>query len=473
MSGIVGYLGLVDLGMTSSVARLLIDHKDDREKGGYGSLIKTGWLVLGVQGAVVFLAGFALSPWIAQWLRIPENLRADFIALLRWQSLSLGLSFGTRIFMQILNAHQRMDLSNHFQTFSLALNFALLWGFFHLGCDVFSLAWAALLSTLGGAVVCLAACFYLRFFPPAGAWGRASWPLFRELFAYGKDMFLVAVGTQLIVASQALIITRQLGLEAAAAWNVGTRTFSLVSQAIWRIFDASAPALSEMIVRREASALRERYQSLVILTASFCGFVAVVFGLCNSLFVTVWTNHKIAWPFQNDLLLAAWMIVLAAQHCHTCFVMVTKRIAFMRFIYLIEGLIFIGAAFLTVRSGGLPAMIACSVLCSTLISGAYGAWRVSRYFDFRLSEVALGWFGPMARLLLLFIPAAIVTAWAGSHLANLWMRLAFDAATGGFVGSWLLLRFGLTPAFQREILGRVPPRFSSLLRPLFFGAANA
>ena len=36
MSSIGGYLNLVDLGMSGSVARLLIDHKDNREGGTYG-----------------------------------------------------------------------------------------------------------------------------------------------------------------------------------------------------------------------------------------------------------------------------------------------------------------------------------------------------------------------------------------------------------------------------------------------------
>jgi O-antigen/teichoic acid export membrane protein len=473
MSGIASYLSLMDLGMTSSVARLLIDHKDHREGGGYGSLIKTAWLALVVQGAVACLVGVVLSPWFAQLLRIPADLQADFIALLRWQSLALGLSFATRIFLQILNAHQRMDLSNHIQSISLALNFLLLWVFFHLGCDVFSLAWAGLVTTLVGAAVCLAACFRLRLFPRAGAWGQASWPLFRELFGYGKDMFLVGLGTQLMVGSQSLILTRQLGLEAAAAWNVGTRTFNLVSQAVWRIFDSSVPALSEMLVRRETEALRERYRAVVILTASCCGFVAIVFALCNSAFVAVWTNHKIVWPFHNDLLLGLWMLPIALQHCHICFVLLTKDIRFARFIYFVEGLIFVVLASLTVGSGGLSAMIASSLLCTTFISAAYGIWRVRDYFGFRLTEIAFDWLRPLGRLLLRFLPTAVVIAWATLTLPSASLRLTVESLTGGCLGLWFLLRFGLTRSFQQELLGRSSARVKPWLHWAFFGTRSS
>src|SRR5437667_11179461 len=50
-----GYLQLIDLGMSSSVSRHLIDHKDNRLSGDYGGMIQTAALVLFVQGFLVLL----------------------------------------------------------------------------------------------------------------------------------------------------------------------------------------------------------------------------------------------------------------------------------------------------------------------------------------------------------------------------------------------------------------------------------
>src|SRR5437016_387660 len=57
---IAGYLLLIDLGMSGSISRILIDHKDHPADGVYGSIIKTGALVLVVQGAIIALAGTVL-----------------------------------------------------------------------------------------------------------------------------------------------------------------------------------------------------------------------------------------------------------------------------------------------------------------------------------------------------------------------------------------------------------------------------
>src|ERR1043166_5441555 len=53
------YVGLVDAGMSGSVSRVLIDHKDDPNGDAYGSIVKTGALVGFIQGVLIMLIGSA------------------------------------------------------------------------------------------------------------------------------------------------------------------------------------------------------------------------------------------------------------------------------------------------------------------------------------------------------------------------------------------------------------------------------
>jgi O-antigen/teichoic acid export membrane protein len=467
MSTIGSYLVLIDLGMAGSVARLLVDHKDQRAGGTYGSLVKTGWVVLVVQGTLVFLLGVGLARPLSGMARIAPAFKAEFLALVVWQSASLGLSFVLRIFGNLLQAHQRLDICNYSSLAGLAANFAALWFFLAAGHGVVGLAWANMANTVVSAVVCLAGCWRFRLFPAAGAWGGVSWRQFCEIFGYGKDMFLVAVGTQLIMVSQPMIIARRLGLKEATLWAWGTRMFALVSQVVWRVNDISGPAFSEMMVRGESKRLRERYKAVVVWTASLSAVAAAGFVVCNSLFVSVWSGGKMTWPARNDLLLGIWMLVMAVLHCHNCFVLLTKRIGFMRYVYFIEGLVFVTAALMTTKWGGLPAMIACSILCSTLFSGAYGVWRISRHFQVPLREVGLHWLAPMGRLLLLLAPVAALCWWGFGWVKPPMARLACNAAIMGGVGSYLFLRHGLPGALQSELLARMPSAVHPVLRRVF------
>ena len=466
MSTLVGYLSLIDAGMSSAAARLLIDHKDDRDGGGYGSLIKTGWLVSLVQGAVIFLTGLIFAGTFAHLLAISAALQVEFIQLVNWQCCALALSFATRMFNLILGAHQRMDLSNYAGVLGLTVNLAVQWVLFHYGFGVLSLAGGTLVATVAVIICQWLACDLLKLFPNAGGWGRVSWLHFREIFNFGKDLFLVSVGAQLIMASQVAIITRLLGLEAAAVWSVGLRMFNLLSQIVWRISDMSWSALAEMMARGELARLRDRYRSLAILSFSFAGWVAVSFAACNSRFVTFWTHGKIQWPPGNDWLLALWMIILSVVHCHNCFVLTTKRVGFMRYIYFMEGVVFVALTCLVARRGGLPAIIGCSIACSTVFSGAYGVWRVSRFFDLSLLEVAAGWLRPMTTVLLFYLPVAALVWWLPIPFAGI-VRLGLNVLLAGTVGAYFFLRYGIPASFQSELLGRTPARIGSLLKQVF------
>ncbi|MGO9586197.1 MAG: lipopolysaccharide biosynthesis protein [Limisphaerales bacterium] len=462
MSALVGYLGLIDAGMTGSAGRLIIDHKDDRDSGSYGGLIKTVLVVTLIQGLIIFLTGLFFAGLFGRWLAIPADLRPEFIRLMILQCSVTALGFATRIFSLMLGGHQRMDLVNYGGTLSLAVNFAALWMFFHFGFGVLSLAWASFFNTAVIVVFQWVACGVLGFFPRRGSWGRVSWFHFKEIFAFGKDLFLVNVGWQLITASQTIIITRMLGLPAAAIWSVGLRAFNLVLQVIWRLSDMSGYAFAEMMVRGEVARLRERYRAMVMLTASLGSFAAVSFALCNSLFVPLWTHGKIQWPVGNDVLLGGWMVVLAVQHCHSALVLLTKRVGFLRYVYFIEGAVFVTLALLVSRRGGLPAIIACSVVCSTVFSGAYCTWRVSRYLGFPLSAVAFRWMRLAGIVLLGFAPPALLCWWATGGL-KLLPRLAISGGLAATLGSFVLLRFGLPVDLQAEFQARAPAKVGGLL----------
>lgn len=471
MGTLAGYLSLIDAGMTSAAARLLIDHKDDRNGGNYGSFIKTGWFVSALQGAIIFIIGLALAGTFAHMLVKTEALRPEFIQLVNWQCGVVALSFSTRMLTLILNAHQRMDLVNYIGVGSLAVNFIVQWIFFHFHFGVLSLALGMLASTVVTIASQALACSALKLLPRAGGWGRVSWRYFHEIFNYGKDVFLVAVGTQLIMTSQVFVISSTLGEASAGVWGVGLRMFNLLNQVIWRPFDMSGAALSEMLARGEIAQLKERYRSLAILTFSLAGWLAVSFALCNSLFVSIWTHGKIYWPPANDWLLAVWMILSAIVHCHNSFAALTKRVGFMRYIYFVEGLVFVVLSFLVVRWGGLAAIITCSIICTTTFSCAYGIWRASHFFGLSVRETALDWLRPMAKVLLFCLPFAGL-AWCLPMPASELMRLGIHALLAGTIGAYLFLRFGIPSSLQNELLRRAPSRVVPVLKRVFLQTAN-
>ena len=449
-----GYILLIDLGMSGSVSRILIDHKDDRSNGAYGGVIKTGALVGAVQAVLIMLAGTGISLLAGTLLHVPEKLREDFVWLMIGQSVLMGLSFGTRIFGSLLIAHQRLDISSYGAAVSFFLYLAAMWAGFAGGLGVFSLLIGLAAMTLGSVGVSVWGCLWLGLFPRAGEWGRASRGRFRELFVFAQGMFLINLGSQLISASQTILLTRLLGLEAAATWAVCTRAYNMVIMVVWRIADYAGPALSEMIVRGERAKLLARFQDMTVLMAGLGLLCGSIFAAANGSFVQVWTAGKIHWPAVNDVLLGLCFLTGTLQRINSYLIGATKELGFLRFIYLVEGLAFVGLNLLASGYESMTLMLILSLFCTLLFTFPYSLWRIKKYFELGWREM-LSWLKPTWQLIWRFIPVVILLGYFTRKLPTTW-QLVLNICVTGIWGAVVLLQFGLGNSLQTELWSKLP-----------------
>jgi O-antigen/teichoic acid export membrane protein len=264
------------------------------------------------------------------------------------------------------------------------------------------------------------------------------------------------------MASQTLVISRSLGLGAVAAWSVGTRIFNLLLQLISRIFDFAEPIFAEMVVRGERDSLRERFQSTTTLGASLSGVAAVLFALCNTPFVSLWTSGKIIWSVPCDVLLGIWLIILVQVGCHTGLVLASKRIEWMRYVYFSEGAVFVVLATLVGTRGGLSAIVVVSILCSLGFSYLRGLRHTISFLGLSMREITLDWLAPMGRIILFLVPVALLAGWAFRPLTTFPRLLAAGLPTGVYA-SFLLLRFGIPNNLKGDVVKHAPRMLSRWL----------
>lgn len=462
---LMGYLALLDLGMTGAVARLLVDHKDERANGNYGSLVKTGFVVSLAQGLIILAVVLLGAPLLASLMKIPAEHRATFILLLRLQGLIAASNFAWRSLGMMLYAHQRMDVQSFNDMFNLVAQLGLLVLFLFKHWGIYSFIYANAFTALTSPVFMFWNCRRLGLLPLSGEWGSVSWKRFAELFDYGKNVFIMGLGVQLIMASQVILVSRNLGLELAAAWSVGTKIFNLFSPLMCRPYGAALPGLYEMAARNEQERLRQRFREMVVLTGSLGVFLGVGLALCNSLFVAVWTGGKITWSPWYDLSLGLWLFLSSLQTTHVNFVNVSKQFGGARFIYLLEGTCFVVTALLLAGHGGLLGILAVSNLCQILFSCQYGFRMSSRYFGCAWSEVAFAWVMPCLKFAGVLAPLAVVVWFATGTLPVLW-RLIIHAATVGMLGGYLFLKLGFPRNMLLEAESRLPRPAARILQIL-------
>jgi O-antigen/teichoic acid export membrane protein len=456
-SQIAGYIALVDFGLSAAASRVLIDFKDHADRSQYGGMVQTGALVGLSQAILVFVVGVGTAFIIGPVLDVPRSLRQELFWLIVGQSGITAVMFAARIVAHVLTSHQRFDVNNLSGAVSFGVNLATTWWGFahHLG------VYSMLLGQACGIVFTTAAnfwgCLRLRLLPRRGEWGRPTWQNFRALSSFGLDVFLVLVGNQFINASQTILLTRLIGLDAAAVWNVCTRGFVLLVQVIARIFDYSTAALAEMMVRGEREILRRRFRELATLAVNLSVAGGVMYASCNTPFVRVWTSGRMDWPAWNDVLLAVFLVINIAVRLHTGLVGQTKVFGFLRFVYFFEGLTFIGLTILLHRFGGITIMLVISILCSLCFSFSYGLRRTCQYFGLTWRELA-GWHVSTARLAASVTPVAVVVWILAASLPPV-PRLAVEVVVMGLWTSLMFLRYGIGTALRAD-LSRFAPAWA-------------
>ena len=444
---------LIDLGMSGSLSRILIDHKDDRDSPAYGSVIQTGVLVLTVQAVLMAVAGSVISIWLPEWMHVPQEFWHIFRLLMIWQCVVLGVAFVGRVFSFILAAHQRYDVSNYAAIGGFAANLLVLWLSFKCQWGLYSMLTAYVASALFTMVYTAWAVCRYDFLPAKGRWGRPNRATFHELFFFGTDLFLLNIGQQLIASSQILVVSRSLGLEAAAVWSVAIKVFVMAQQLIYRFFDYSTGALAEMIVRGEGERLKARFRDIVTLTGSSAAVVGLALALCNQSFLKVWTPGKVSWDPLNDFLMAISLFVYASTRVHIGLTGQAKQIGRLKYIYFLEGTAFVGLGLLLAPRLGFPGILLSGIFTDLTFSGIYGARRTMLYFNFHSAELFRDWLGrPIMLLVVSGIPA--LALWVVTRNLIAPIQLGINTSLFGAVALLLFWRFGTPVHLQEEIKSR-------------------
>jgi len=461
---LASYFSLIDLGMYTSTARHIIDCKDDKANSRYGSMVLTAAAVFTVQGIIVAAGGALLCSFASTLVALPSQYVAEFQILLAFQCLFLGLGFLTRLFGILLYAHQRYDVVNLTQASQLGIMFVTLWTGFYFGLGLYSMLVAGFSAFLWSTCVELVACIRLRLLPRKDHWGRPNRKVFGELFVFGRDIFLVGLGAQLINATQVVIITRVLGLEAAATWAICTKVFILAQQFLVKTYDYAQGAFSEMFVRGELGRLRHRFRDISTLIASLSVFVCASIAISNAPFIYLWTNGKVSWSIVNDILMAGYVFCTAVFCCHGCLaVYTTKEVGFARWIYFLEGATFVVLGYIMAKFIGLPGVFLSLIIAKICFSGLYGYYRSKHFFHCSYRELVFDWLSAPLRYLGIY-SIAISCIWAATLQVDIQYRLFVIVPLLLSIGLPLLWFFGITPNLREEIR-RMAGKLVPLLSP--------
>lgn len=452
---VAAYFTLVDLGMTAATARLLIDHKDRPHDARYGSFIMAGAAVCLVQAAVILVIGWLAAPAVIRAFSIAPVHAAVAVDLLRWLAVAFATGSALRIFSSILYANRRIDLVVLLMSLVPLLGLLLMWVVLSAGMGLRGMAWAFVVPAVVAGTGAAASVFLLRLWPQRGAWDRPSGAQFREMFVLGKDMFLINVGNQILEASQLMIVTRTMGLGAAAVWSVSSKLFTLVFQLVTKVEGTAIVFFSEMMVRGEGDRLALRFRHVYQLTAGLAVVALAVVTAVNPSFVSAWASPELAWSPALGLWLAVSIYLNCLTKCQMDLIMHSKDIRALRYVYFLEAIGFVILAVVASARIGFTGVLASAVLCALVFRGLYTVRRTAEYFSVPASELYWGWLRRSLLAAALLLPFVMTAPLFASFAMHPWAGVALAAVWIGLPGAITLAFVALPRDVRTEILNRI------------------
>lgn len=310
----LGYLLLLDFGVSNSLGRLLADpiHKgDERECSGWFNLVLA---VLLIQAALILGVGVLLADPILRWFEIPAPLLPEARQLWLMMLVLNGLTFPLRLFPGVLVAQNRSYWVFAGSTIGAWCGLLAFYAFLKLGWSSLAYGFSAAAQIVVASGVPLIAALRgpNRF---RVSFREIPWHHARELFNFSSAVFVIGVAVQVVFMSQSLIITKILGLGAVASFTVCSRVPMLLMQFIWRPFDAFSPRWQIFWARGELSPLREEFVRVFRFTM---GLAALVMGCCfamNRWFVFIFGKESLYAGKEFDFFFVLFVLVQVWNHC--------------------------------------------------------------------------------------------------------------------------------------------------------------
>ena len=448
---ITSYLNFSELGMTNSVQRHLIDLRAIRPNKDYGAIFLTGAVVFGVIGCLCLLVGGGAVLLVTPLFKIPDAYLGTFEWLLFGSVVLFVLSIGTRILGVPLYVYQRHDLYELSNIALYIIWITVLWSGLRGGLGVYSLLLSQGVGFLWTCGFNIVVCSRLGLYPSRAEWSRPSKDIIREISVYARDSFLQSLGQQLVNTLPMLLISRWMGLDAAAVWSVANKSFFILRQILGRPFQYGVSMMADLFSNKGEKAMLARWMQMSQLMTAAALALYPICAVMNPKFLSIWTHGTIGWSRWDDVTCGIYYFLLVSLFPWYGIVGINMKFGITRYTSLLEGLLLALLCWLLHSRLGITGVII-SLIISKIVMGllpslyylnsVFGGevWRVFRCALIRP---------------LLAAPLCIASALGAVYLApstHGWAQLIFSAVIATIISLASVVLLGVTPEVRHAIL---------------------
>lgn len=460
LGSLLGYLGLIDLGVRGAVTRYVSTHHAAGEHDEAGRITSAGLLFFSGGALIVVILAIGAALGIDRLFSLPTELLGAARQAVLLAGFAIAISIVGSVFGGVIIALQRFDYSNGIEIAITLLRTAATVYLLEQGGSLVELAWIQLASSI---VRTLVHVFVMRkLYPDLQLSMAGATPLLSKIVSFGVISTLLNVSGALITYSDSLIIGFFLPLQAVTMYSIGAQLTAQVRSIVTGVSQVLSPMASSLEGHGEVMRVGQvmlagsRLATLAVLP------LAVVFMLRGETFIRLWMGQEFAVPAGEVLTILAFGLC-AVSSFQVC---VSTVIGLGRHRGLVPAFFWMAACtilmnVILVERIGITGVAWGNLVPQLAISLAFAPWYARLVLGTSISEylwqailrpvIAMGPFALACRMSELWWPAG-----------NLWIYFLQIGAIlpAAAIGAWT---FALTSAERELIWGGLVSRWRSAI----------
>jgi len=397
VGSVLGYYGLIDIGLSSAVVRFISRAVGRAEKDEVRTVFCTSFYLFLVLGLIT-----ATLTWILMWalgsiIRSPQDL--DLLRpLLLILGLNFALDFPVRAFNAVFTSNIRDDISVGISMVKSVIATALIVWAVNRGMGIMALA---VISVSASAVDSMARIFFALRIEPAISINPKfiNWSRVRPLFSYSAYSFVSRIGDILQFRIDSLVITAYVGLGAVTHYFVGGRLVEYLRDALSQSVRGMTPIFSQEEGRNNFESIRSKFLYVTKITcmmATFAVGCAIAYG---HQFIEAWMGPRFLDAYPVLVALTVGMFFRMVQLPSVPLLYGISKHKYHAYATLVEGILNLILSVILVKKYGILGVALGTQIPMMIMTIFVQPWYVSRvtglnvwvYARHTLRNVAVSW----------------------------------------------------------------------------------
>ncbi|MGD9058436.1 MAG: oligosaccharide flippase family protein, partial [Desulfobacterales bacterium] len=255
LNSVMAYLATLDFGLGIASTKFTAETLAQNDKLARSRVLSQILSLYFLIGLILIIAGSSLAFFLPDFFRLPTNALHPAALATFLMTLNLVFTLFSKFFAGVSFGHQRQEVPNMIAVGSALLQGGFSYWFLVNGFGIVGLAVAVIIG--GSFGLTLRAWYCVHKFRPIGLSFRllsgAAWsPLLR----FGGGIFIMAIGGQVILNTDNILIGKLLNLRFVTAYSVAYLLIMAVGNIFQRISDVFFPVLTDNYTKSDSENLR-------------------------------------------------------------------------------------------------------------------------------------------------------------------------------------------------------------------------